>query len=111
MESMNLFYIGLMIILVIGDSIAIGKNKEKKLFNWMQIIIFVGVLGWYVYLMQTNGLTSLFFFVTTLLFLCTFAIELGQFVLKKEKKQEIIFFLLSMVPIVGSIGILSGFFF
>jgi len=105
------FYVGCMIVLIVGNALQIGMRKEKKILNWFQILIYAGILIWYVSEVIKDVMSNYFFFTTTLLFLVSFAIELWQFVIKQNKDfLEIVFFLVSAIPIVLSIALLSGMF-
>ena len=111
MGSFIWFYVGCMMVLIVGNALQIGMRKERKVLNWFQILIYAGVLTWYVSEVIKDVMSNYFFFTTTLLFLVSFAIELWQLIARQEKDLlNIIFFLISTIPIVLSIALLSGMF-
>ena len=118
MEQLHWFYIVGLVILIIPNAIAIGLKKSVSL-NIFQIAAYLAVMICFLVLDKTSGLTEKFFFLTGLVFLVTFAIEFWQFATKtrvsfwanfEENCIDFCFLILSVVPIVCSMGFLSGFF-
>ena len=111
MQKFIWFYVGVMIVLIVGNAIQIGTRKERKTLNWFQIIIYTGILIWYVTEVVKGVMSNYFFFTTSLLFLLSFSIELWQLIAKEKREfLDVVFFLISVIPIVLSIALLSGMF-
>ncbi len=111
MERFIWFYVGVMVILIIGNALQIGTRKERKILNWFQIVIYAGILIWYVTEVVKGVMSNYFFFTTSLLFLLSFSIELWQLIAKEKREfLDVVFFLISVIPIVLSIALLSGMF-
>jgi len=111
MQKFIWFYVGVMIVLIVGNALQIGTRKERKILNWFQIIIYTGILIWYVTEVVKGVMSNYFFFTTSLLFLLSFSIELWQLIAKEKREfLDIVFFLISGIPIVLSIALLSGMF-
>lgn len=111
MDKYMWFYVGVMVILIIGNALQIGTRKERKILNWFQIIIYAGILIWYVTEVVKGVMSNYFFFTTSLLFLLSFSIELWQLIAKEKREfLDVVFFLISVIPIVLSIALLSGMF-
>lgn len=118
MEHLWWFYAIGLVILIIPNAIAIGKGRRIS-SNAFQIICYLGVMIIFMSLDNTSGLTEEFFFTTGLIFLVTFIIELLQFATKTrasfwgnlgENFLDICFLILSVVPIICTLGFLSGLF-
>ena len=111
MDKYMWFYVGVMVILIIGNALQIGTRKERKILNWFQIVIYAGILIWYVTEVVKGVMSNYFFFTTSLLFLLSFSIELWQLIAKEKREfLDVVFFLISVIPIVLSIALLSGMF-
>jgi hypothetical protein len=111
MEMQNMFYIGGMMFLTIGNSIQIGKGFRKSVLSWMQVAIYTGTLVWYFVLQTHGGLTSQFFFFTTLAFILSLMAEVSEVTRKGSPAPlDILVFLLSLAPVIFSLGILTGMF-
>ncbi len=111
MQVQNMFYIGGMMLLTVGNSIQIGKGFRKSVLNWLQIAIYSGTLIWYFITQIKTGLTSEFYFFTTLAFIISLMMEVSE-VTKKGRPSplDILVFVLSLTPVVFSLGILTGMF-
>lgn len=109
MEKINWFYQGILLMLIIGNSIGVGiQEGKKKIINVIQIIIFVGVLIWYIG--KIGELTPGFFFVTSVLFLLTYSLELFQYLRGTKTVSDFIMLIVSVLPIILTLGFFSGFF-
>jgi len=102
------FYVGMMLVMIIGNALQL-KNSKRIFLNWVQIVIAVGTLVWFVY-MIFNGLSSYFYFVTTVAFWTSLVIEIWQIAKRQEKAKfgDIIFTFLSAIVPLFSTAILSG---
>ena len=110
MENLWWFYAIGLVILIIPNAIAVGKGRKIS-SNIFQIICYFVVMWVFLFLDNTTGVNEKFFFISGLIFLVTFGLELWQFARNEERSfWDSIFLILSIAPIVCSMGFLSGMF-
>ena len=98
-------------LLTVGNSIQIGKGVRKNVSSWIQLGIYIGTLIWYFVMQVSTGLTSQFFFFTTLAFIVSMIIEVYEIAKKgRPSPLDILVLALSLTPVIFSIGIVTGMF-
>ena len=111
MNTMDFFYVGGMMFLSLGNSVQIGKGLRKSFLSWVQVGIYTITLVWYFVSRTQTGLTSEFFFFTSLLFIVSLLLETVE-VTKKGRPSplDVLVFVLSAIPVIFSLGIVTGMF-
>lgn len=104
-------YIGLMVLLIVWNGIQASKRKERLFPNILQIVGYLWVVIYFVLLLVKNLPASEFFFFSSIALTYCFAIEVWQLA-RTEKGTgffwQVIFTLISVIPMMLNIAIVSG---
>jgi uncharacterized membrane protein len=105
---MSVFYVGGMLILILGNAAQAMKKVGNQFMEWLQMFVYAGVIVVYMILLRESSTRislQLFQLITFLVFLGLYTAEIVMFtnkVIKDEQRTiwDVVMLLLSATPVI-----------
>ena len=104
---MTMFYVGGMVLLILGNSAQAMRKTESGFREWFQMLLYSGIVIAYLLITASSSESAMKTFViaTFLLFLFLYTLEVVNFIQKINKEGkiliwDIVMFFMSAIPII-----------